>query len=343
MKFKVGGSQLKDNIARLHKWKDGNNPGPLVIEITATHGCNHNCLHCSYQQYSPYDRYKFFSDSTVFKQFLQDFKSLGGVEVYFGGKGEPMLNPLLSEWIQYGHGIGLNMTIGSNGILLNDRKSRAILPFVKWIKFSVNAGDRLTYTKVHRCKAGDFDKLIHNLEKTVKNRNFYNLDALIVIQFLTYDSNWTSIPSILDIHRKIGTDLLIFRNVVPKEKPLFYSKDIIDALKEIDGEERVHIRWDTYREKGGELDWKKCYGINFRTNMDQEGNLFTCFRQVFKDSIYGNIHKDRFINIWSSSRKKKVFSEVEQQAGRPDCKKWCSAAYDNAFIRNYLGEERDGK
>jgi len=340
MKLKIGGSQLKDNLHHLERWRAGDNPGPLIVEISPTYGCNHDCVHCSYQQYSPYDRYKFLSDSVVLKQFLSEFKSLGGVEVYFAGTGEPMMNSLLTEWIQYGYNIGLNVTLGTNGVLLNSQKMKGILPFVKWIKFSVNGGDRVTYTKVHRCNATDFDRLIRNLENAVQYRDSYNLDVRLVIQFLTSNFNWTSIPSILNIHKNIGTDLLIFRNAIPKDGPLIYSQDIIKTLKEINAEEKVHIRWDTYQQRINNFGWEKCYGINFRTNMDYEGNLFTCFRHCFRNSTYGNIFNERFMNIWNSTRKKKIFSEVEEELDRPDCKKWCQVAYDNVFLRDYL-EERE--
>lgn len=341
MKIKIGGSKIKDNISYLENWRKGNNPGPLVVEIGPVYGCNHSCEHCGFQKYSlsytGYKFYNFFTDSDILKKFLDEFKYLGGIEVYFAGYGEPLLNPLLTEWIQYGHKIGLSIALSTNGVLLNDKKISDILPFLSWIKFSINGGNKTIYTKVHRCKNYDFEKLLHNLEQVVNYRNSNKLNTKLVIQFLTYNLNWQSIPDILNIHKNIGTDLLTFRNVVLKDKNLFYFKNIIDFLKEIDGE-KIDIRWDSFQEIGKNLNWKKCYGINFRTNLDHRGNLFTCCRHFLTNSIYGNIHKDSFVKIWNSEHKKKIFAEVEQGYEKNGCMKWCGSLFDNIFIENYLKE-----
>lgn len=337
MEAKIGGSKLIDNIHPLQRWIASHNPGPLVVEVSASYGCNHNCMHCGFQQLSPYSRKRHFLDPAVFKKFLCDFKTLGGLEIYFAGNGEPLLNRSLPEWIKYGKEIGLNMTVSTNGVLLGKTKIRSILPYVKWIRFSVNGGDRETYVKAHRCHEQDFDKLVRNLESAVKYRNYNELTTNLIIQFLIYELNWKSIRGILDIHKRIGTDLLIFRNVAVEDgKKSDQIRYIMDRLKEMEGEEKVEIRWDTFKEMDDELTWDKCYGINFRTNMDDKGNLFTCYRHLYKNSIYGNIHNKSFIEIWQSSYKRELFSIIEQGREIPICKKWCQAIYDNLFIRDHL-------
>lgn len=329
----IGGSKLSNHQEHLSAWFEGRSPGPLVVEVAATHGCNHDCVHCGFQQFSPYTDEKTFINSEAFKRFVKDFKALGGIEIYFAGNGEPLLNQSLEECIRFVNGNGLDVTLSTNGILLTEQRFDGVLPFTKWIRFSVNGGNKKTYSKVHKCDESDFDILIKNIRGAVEYRASENLNVRLIIQFIAYEPNWKSLKEIVKEHHNLGTDLLIIRNATFRNgkgsNPPAY---IIDALKEIEGSDKVQVRWETFGQEK-ELKWSRCYGINFRSNLDDRGNLFTCFS---RDCTYGNINQTGFADIWRSIQKKEVFARVEQGGDIPMCKNWCPTAYDNVHIENYI-------
>ena len=139
----------------------------------------------------------------------------------------------------------------------------------------------------------------------------------------------------------MGTDQLVFRKVIkdPGEDRVNFNPRIMDELKKIDGEKDVVIRWKTFEKQDDTLRWKKCYGINFRINMDHKGDLNTCNRNLFKNSKFGNIHEQSFIDIWNSEKRKKMFRAIEDQVGIPDCARFCQTSFDNMIIEQKLRNE----
>ena len=330
----IGGSKLESHFAHFQKWVDGLLPGPLVVEVAATHGCNHDCIHCGFQQFSRFSNEISFLPSIPFKRFIDDFADMGGDEIYFAGNGEPLLNENIDEWMHYIHGKNVGCALSSNGQLLSAERIKRILPVTRWIRFSVNGGNPATYAAVHRCRPEDFHTLTQNLAQAVAWRNQHNLAVQLVIQSLIYEVNRQSVMDLVAAHCAIGTDLLILRNVTFKgEHDPTPSEEIIQTLKEAEKFPRVKVRWETYGVNASENDWTHCYGINFRTNMDHLGNLFACF---CPDSIYGNIQEQSFREIWRSDQKKKLFELIESGQYIPTCKRWCPTGYDNVFIEKYL-------
>ena len=333
--YKIGGSKITSNMDHFEKWKKGMNVGPLVIEVSPTYGCNHGCLHCGFQQFDPYGANNIFKQTDNFKRFLSDFKSLGGVEVFFAGNGEPLLNPELPDWFQNGYNVGLDMSMSTNGVpFINRKKMEGILPFAKWIRFSVNGGTKEDYSKVHACSEKDFERLIQVLKNCATFKKDNDLDVQLIIQFIVYDLNWKSMQNIVDIHNEVGTDQLVFRKVIkdPSEERVHFNPNIMGELKKIKEENGVVIRWKSFGKQDDSLRWSKCSGINFRINMNHKGDLITCNRNLFKKSSFGNINEKSFIDIWNSNYKKKMFKAIEDQIGMPDCARFCQTSFDNTLI-----------
>ena len=333
-KTTIGGSKLESHFSHFQKWIDGLFPGPLVVEVAATHGCNHNCIHCGFQQFSRFRNEISFLPSLPFKRFIDDFADMGGDEIYFAGNGEPLLNKNIDEWMYYILEKKIGCTLSTNGQLFTQERIEKILPATRWIRFSVNGGNPATYAKVHQCQLDDFYNLTQNLARAVAWRNKYNIGVQLVIQSLIYDVNQDSVMDLVAEHSKIGTDLLILRNVTFKGKQdPAPSKKVMQVLKEAEKFPRVQVRWETYGMNPSKNHWEHCYGINFRTNMDHQGNLFACF---CPNSIYGNIQEQSFRDIWSSAQKKKFFELIESGLYIPICKYWCPTGYDNIFIEQYI-------
>lgn len=337
--FNIGGSKLSDNRSRVESWFRKENPGPLVVEVAVAGGCNHNCIHCAPQQFKRFNEVDYSLNPTAFMKFLDDFRELGGQEVFFAGNGEPALNPMLPEFIRHGRDLGLDMALSTNGVLLTEESIERIIPSVKWIRFSVNGGNAATYAKIHRCSEIDFNTLVANMHYAVEVRNRNAHPATLLIQFLVYELNLDSVPDILAVHHTVNTDLLRFKRAYFKGtgNPAAEQR-ILDVMHGINESESVQVLWKTFVDSGSERTWTKCWGIHFRTNMDDKGNMFTCQGKVFFDCTYGNIHEKSFAEIWNSDRKKEIFAQVEWCGNNVLCRKGCGSTFDNLYVETFFEE-----
>lgn len=341
MKAKLKKDWSQELKLRINDLISGKTVGPLVAEVAPSYGCNHRCIHCGFQQYQEYSGGPHYLSLRAFRNFADDFSTLGGVEIWFAGNGEPFLNPDLPEMIQYGASKGLSMAFSSNAVLVNQKIIEDITPHLTWAKFSVNGATPDDYSRVHQCSTNSFQKMKANLKRFTSYRERVPEGPQLIIQFLVMAENWDNIKNMVDVHHEVGTDQLIFRNIITKDPaPVPPIPDHVrKELKEVELFEDVAVDWNSF-DKRPSSPWEKCYGINFRINLTDRGELYTCCRNLVLPSIYGNITNDRFIDIWNSSQKTKMFQDVYNYKDRKYCEMWCQCARDNRLIDQIVKQGR---
>jgi GTP 3',8-cyclase len=334
----IGGSKLKTYPEHFQAWLDGKNPGPLVAEVGVVNGCNHNCLHCDFQQFEPYGKHNNYLDLDVFKNFARDFAEMGGVEFFFAGSGEPMLHPQFSQIISFAKSLGINCTLSSNGQILTQKNAQKIVPHLNWIRCSVNGGDSATYGKIHDCPPHEFERLEKNLANAVEVRNAGDYDAKLLLQYIIYDLNYDSIPGIVELHNRVGTDLLVFRNRVDKVgSKNSVPQHILEQIRKIEKEQKkVEVRWGDFKNQPDSPTWSKCFGPNFRIYLDAAGNIVPCARDFYIDSKIGNINQNRFKDIWQSKKRASIYSDIATGKDIPICGKFCQVAFDNIYVQGWF-------
>ncbi|MBF0382235.1 MAG: radical SAM protein [Magnetococcales bacterium] len=334
----VGGSKLLNYPDHFQAWLDGKNPGPLVAEVGIVNGCNHNCLHCDFQQFEPYGKHNKYLDLDVFKDFARDFAEMGGVELFFAGNGEPMLHPNFTQIISFAKTLGIDCTLSSNGQILTKKNAEKLLPNLNWIRCSVNGGDSETYGKVHDCQLHEFARLEKNLAQAVELRNLAGYKTQIMLQYIIYDLNYDSIQGVVDLHKRVGTDLLVFRNRIDKEgSKNSVPQQILDQIREIEKEhDKVEVRWSNFRNQPDSPTWSKCHGPNFRIYLDSKGNVIPCARDFYIDSKMGNINQNRFKDIWHSQKRAAIYSKIATGKDIPICGKFCQVAFDNIYVQGWF-------
>ncbi|MRR38136.1 radical SAM protein, partial [bacterium] len=93
---------------------------PLTINWAINNSCNFACRHC----YSREDTHEELPRDVLFA-CLEKVAKAGVFSVNFGG-GEPLLHPGLLEIARHASGLGLRISMNSNGWLL-DRETAAAL------------------------------------------------------------------------------------------------------------------------------------------------------------------------------------------------------------------------
>jgi len=135
-------------------------PKELFLEVNNT--CNHHCFFCSN---SKMQRSKEFIDDELAKRVMNDAFKSGATDITFYATGEPLVFPKLAEYIQYAKNIGyLYVFLTTNGSLSTDAKMKSIIDAgLDSVKFSINAGSRESYLKVHG--KDDFDKVVESVRR----------------------------------------------------------------------------------------------------------------------------------------------------------------------------------
>lgn len=155
-----------------------NPPLPHNMLMELANICNHNCVFCGYKNMK---RPKTKCDKKLMLDIIKQAYGGGTREIGFYMIGEPLICPDLADYISYAHSLGYEyIYLTTNGALATiDKMKELISAGLNSIKFSVNAGTRETYYKVHG--KDDFEIVksnIINLHKYV-TENFVDLKRFI--------------------------------------------------------------------------------------------------------------------------------------------------------------------
>lgn len=135
-------------------------PMPRQIQIETTNVCNHRCGFCAYTEMV---RTHAIMDPALFKRLVSDAYELGAREIGLFAGAEPLTCKSLEDYIVHCRTVGFEyMYISTNGALGDEARFKSLMDAgLSSIKFSINAGTRETYKRVHG--RDEFDKVIKNL------------------------------------------------------------------------------------------------------------------------------------------------------------------------------------
>ena len=132
-------------------------PKEFLIDIASL--CNHKCTFCSNPKMT--DKKK--ANTKLVYNILEEARNEGSNSVGLFATGEPFLSKDLEGYIKFAKKIGYEYVfINTNGAAATAKRMKlAIDNGLDSIKFSINAGTRETYKKIHG--KDDFDRAIKNL------------------------------------------------------------------------------------------------------------------------------------------------------------------------------------
>jgi len=151
-------------------------PFPDAIKIEITGRCNYNCSFCALKKSL---RKTGDMDKNFLYRILWEAKSIGVKEIGMFLLGESFLVKELAEYIKYAKEVvGIEYVfITTNGSLCTpDRMIPIIEAGLDSIKFSINAGTRETYKKMHSCD--NFDRVVSNVKWLHEYKKDNNIDSL---------------------------------------------------------------------------------------------------------------------------------------------------------------------
>lgn len=294
-KLLIDGQKIMYHPVELAEWFErGTLYSPIYLEVSLTNACNHRCSFCAMD----FRKGRDFIGKNVLLTSLFQMKEQGLKSVMFGGEGEPLLHPDFVGIVKQTRLIGLDVALTTNASLLTQNISRGTLPYLSWIKASVDAGTPNTYAKIHGVKPGIFKVVIENM----KFAKSLETDASLGLQMLWLPENEKEVETLAEIAKEIGMDYLVV-------KP--YSQHAMSKTRTYEGIsyygwEKVSIpnfelvyRDNAFKRMAQKEVPETCYALPFWAFLDCKGSLWQCSSFLGDERfLLGNIYKEDFAAMW---------------------------------------------
>lgn len=223
MEIDVDHHKLIYHPERLVEWLKNGDCFPIYVEIGPTNRCNHQCTFCAldWLQKQPQD-----INTDVLQNALKNMATIGVKSVMFGGEGEPLMHPDIDKFIICAHDVGLDVALTTNGRFLDDQRLQRILPYLTWIRVSLDAGTVQTHQKIHNSPYHDFSIITKNISNAIKIKRNLTLGVEIGLQMLLVDENQEEILPFIKLGKDLGVDNVQIKPY--SQHPLSNNRQSID-------------------------------------------------------------------------------------------------------------------
>ena len=300
-KFSIDSHKLMYHPDRVAQWLHDERTYPLYVEISPFAGCNHRCEFCAFN-YLKYKPTKL--DTSALLQCLKDMGDCGVKSVMYAGEGEPLLHPEIARIIDYTKtGAGIDVAVTSNGVLFDKEMAAATLPFMSWIKVSIDAATPDTYAKMHGTSKRDFHKVLLNLEDAIAYRDKHGLECTIGAQAILLPDNVYEIVHLADL---ISADYLVVKPFTghPMREgynEVDYKKIEPGAIQQLVNHPKINFREHSFHRLNVKRRYTQCSALDFWAFITAAGEVYSCSNFLGKPEYsYGNIYEKPFKEIWDN-------------------------------------------
>ncbi len=341
-KYLIDGHKLLWHHDRVSEWHGNRLIPPIYLEVSPISFCNHNCIFCGIDFAK---QQKFQLDKEIFLERLVEMAEIGIKSIMFAGEGEPLLHNDILPFVKTASINGIDVSITTNGTLGNYRLWNEMLPYLTWIRFSIDSGTPETFAKVHGVSKLLFNKTVKNIIEAIKIKNNMNLNSTIGIQFLIIEENLDDIDNSLKLFSDIGVDYISLKpfsqhpqmlnkqDVTYTEKMLNKVDDIVNKYKSdtID----IIFRKESFRKYlSKDKSIKNCRALPFWGYISSNGDFYTCSVFLGNKSFYaGNINKEDMKSIiFGQAREQSIIYGEKHLNVANECRLNCRMARVNEFL-----------
>jgi len=340
----LDGHKLLWHPERLKAWLNGERIAPITIDCALTRRCNYRCIYC-YGQLQENDEKKMTKD--VICRFLDDAAEIGVKAISFVSDGESTCSKHIYDAIIHGKDNGLDMALGTNGVLLDIEKLPLILPKLTYLRFNISAATASRYAQVHGCKESDYYKLTDIIKTAVEIKKKQSLEVTLGLQMVLLPSFKDQILPLAILGKDLEVDYTIIKHCSDDENSSlginykeYISTEITDLLRKAedisDDKYLVKAKWSKILSQGKRR-YTHCYGPAFIMQLSGSGLVAPCgmlFNTKYNRFHIGNIAETSFKEIWQSKRYWDVLSDLASNKFNPqtDCGTLCLQDRVNEFL-----------
>ncbi len=301
-------------------------PAPITVGLDISNYCNNDCIWCLFREYRSNHACNMPKD-LIFKSLL-DLKNSEVAAVCLSGGGEPTMNQFCNEAILYAKELGLEISLNTNGLLL-DKISEEALKALKYVRISLDAGSNETHNLLH-CpnEVNVFDKIISILKNICAKKL-----TTVGVGFLVHKANCHELYALAKMLDEIGCDYLQVRPIKNLSLDKESEDNLLNQLILMKQQLKISL-YETFTKMDETLNRKicfsNCYLKHLVSNIGPDGYIYPCCELRGIKPI-GNIKYDTFSRIWGSANRENIIRHIDINNCPP-----CKYAKANEIIEKYL-------
>lgn len=345
----LDGSKVGWYPDRIAAWQRGEKIAPITIDAAWTRKCNYACDFC-------YAQMQASVGDTITKEiafhFLEDCAEIGVKGVSLISDGESSITPFYAESIEYGARLGLQIGIGTNGLVLRKPLLEKILPHLTYLRFNFSGGTREGYAKIMGVDPSWYDQVIQNITDAMAIKHRLGLPVTINMQLVCDPKHGDELLPFAYLAKNLRPDYAIVKHCADdSDHTLGVDYTKYQALQETftqmealsDDTFRLTVKWNRIKNEG-KREYSRCYGPPFIMQLSGNGLIAPCgflFNEQYKAFHIGNICETRWRDLWASER----YDEVMQYLASPEfdprsrCGPNCLQDRTNDFLYRYTKGE----
>lgn len=333
----------------------GLQPVPLQVQMIISDLCNHSCSFCAYRM-DGYTSNEMFGEEDPIThvvnnnpnrmipyekvlEILQDCKEMGVKAIQYTGGGEPTVHPKHKEIFERTLDLGLDLALVSNGTVLREGVPE-ILARGSWVRFSVDAGTKESYSSIRKVPESYFQRTLDNIKRVVQTPG---RKAIVGVGFVVTRENFTEIKQAAEICRDLGVDNLRISAVFTPDD-FEYHRTIYpfarDLAREVEQLSTPTFKvFNLFGDRVQDLvdqrpEYEFCSYMHLNTYIGGDQNVYTCCNNAYsRHGFMGSLRTRSFKDFWNSSVKKELYAEFKASS----CER-CMFNNKNRFA-NYLLEK----
>lgn len=304
----------QQHIKRVADWANGDNVGPITVEIDMTNKCNSRCPGCAGGRTGNENL-----PNPV--GLIDQLVSLGSEGLIFTGGGEPLADKRTPEMIEYAKQEGLEVALITNGLLINEENAEIIVDNCTWVRVSLDASSADDYLKTHGLPEESFLDACNGIRTLARAKRERDSQCTIGVGYLTRKDLLAGMYNAAAISKLMGADYIQFRPFHGDTTPI--DKQLSDCMGLEWGGFRV--LWSKHKydgaKNGVKRDYDKCYGQQFAAVIGADGKMYVCCHMRGKEKyVIGDTNKASIQEIWDSEQRQKVVENIDFSECVPFCR-----------------------
>ena len=344
-KYLMSGHKLLWHLDRVAAWQAGERIAPLHIDVGLSKGCNIRCHYCfGALQGNLYRKgSEVFFPRAPLLAYMRDAGRAGVRSMALVGESEPTLNPHLYEAVVEGRRAGVDMAVGTNGVLWDTGAAGgAALEHLTWLRFNLSAASDESYRRLHGSR--EFAAVLNAVRHVVGTKRRRGLPVTVGLQMVLTPLNVGEVVPLARLGAELGVDYLVVKqcsdtveNALGIFRRLGEYADYTETLRAAEALSApgydVIVKWRPIEDKGVRS-YTTCLGAPFLLYSSGDGRLYPCgmfFEQREEEFRMGDLTRQSFTEILASER----YWEVVEKVRRIDvsgCYANCKTHSINEFL-----------
>jgi MoaA/NifB/PqqE/SkfB family radical SAM enzyme len=255
-------------------------PFPINMLVEITNACNLSCVFCAHHKMQRKVGMMAFD---LFRDIAKQAYDGGAREIGLYICGEPLLNKDICDYISYAKELGYTyIYMTTNGTVADiDTMKTVLAAGINSIKFSINAGTKETYEKIHGRDA--FDVVISNLKDLSAYIKTEKKDVGLFVSFVICKDTQQEVDRFCDRIKDYVDDI----EAVPAFNQGGHMYEMNDGIMVKPGETPIQA---------------PCRMIFNRLHVTWEGLLTACCADFDNELIVADLKKTPLREAWNSQK-----------------------------------------